>query len=210
LRDEPQDVGEEIFRDSNLGRLEGDVAAVAHDLRALVVESYDALGRAAHVGDYKADARIEFARMPFDLGDDPARLRPAPGLIGEIGVISPDFVWRSSNRPREQIADLLLQDAVGGQPDRIFDPLGFEKLIDLGICKPRVGPEIDGDCAVDVCRDVARAAAGFTFALVPVCLNSILLVLLGLVFHKFSPHSYPHVPAIGPADTTHGAADLAP
>jgi CBS domain-containing membrane protein len=54
------------------------------------------------------------------------------------------------------------------------------------------------------------AAAGFTFALVPVCLNSILLVLLGLVFHKFSPHSYPHVPAIGPADTTHGAADLAP
>ena len=54
------------------------------------------------------------------------------------------------------------------------------------------------------------AAAGFTFALVPVCLNSILLVLLGLVFHKFSPHSYPHVPAIGPADTTHGAADLTP
>ena len=54
------------------------------------------------------------------------------------------------------------------------------------------------------------AAAGFTFALVPVCLNSILLVLLGQVFHKFSLHSYPHVPAIGPADTTHGAADLAP
>ena len=34
LRDAPQDVGEEIFRDSNLGHLEGDVAAVAHDLRA--------------------------------------------------------------------------------------------------------------------------------------------------------------------------------
>ena len=34
MRDEPQDVGEEIFRDSNLGHLEGDVAAVAHDLRA--------------------------------------------------------------------------------------------------------------------------------------------------------------------------------
>ena len=53
------------------------------------------------------------------------------------------------------------------------------------------------------------AAAGFTFALVPVCLNSILLVLLGLVFHKFSRHSYPHVPAIGPANT-HGTTDLAP
>jgi hypothetical protein len=34
LRDEPQDVGEEIFRDSNLGHLEGNIAAVAHDLRA--------------------------------------------------------------------------------------------------------------------------------------------------------------------------------
>src|ERR1700751_15539 len=34
LRDEPQDVGEEIFRDSTLGHLEGDVAAMAHDLRA--------------------------------------------------------------------------------------------------------------------------------------------------------------------------------
>src|SRR4030081_1399298 len=54
---------------------------------ALVVESNDAPGRAAHVGDYKADTRIEFARMPFDLGDDPARLRPASDLIGEIGVI---------------------------------------------------------------------------------------------------------------------------
>ena len=34
MRDEPQDVGEEIFRDSNLGHLEGNIAAVAHDLRA--------------------------------------------------------------------------------------------------------------------------------------------------------------------------------
>jgi CBS domain-containing membrane protein len=53
-------------------------------------------------------------------------------------------------------------------------------------------------------------AAGFTFALVPVCLNAILLVFLGIVFHKFSPHSYPHVPAVGHANTTHTTADLAP
>ena len=53
-------------------------------------------------------------------------------------------------------------------------------------------------------------AAGFTFALVPVCINAILLVLVGIAFHKLSRHSYPHVPAICPADTTHATTDLAP
>jgi hypothetical protein len=60
---------------------------------ALVVESNDALGRAAHVGDYKAETRIEFARMPFDLGDDAARFQPAPGLIDEICIGTPHFGW---------------------------------------------------------------------------------------------------------------------
>src|SRR5262249_41468845 len=56
---------------------------------ALVVEGNDALGRAGHVGDDEPDARIEFARMPFDLGDHSARLRPASGLVGEIGEEPP-------------------------------------------------------------------------------------------------------------------------
>src|SRR6516165_2606212 len=51
---------------------------------ALVVEDNNALGRAAQVRHDEADARIEFARMPLDLGDDPAWLRPASGLIAEI------------------------------------------------------------------------------------------------------------------------------
>ena len=44
---------------------------------ALVVEGDDILGGSRHVGDDEADARIEFARMPFDLGNHPARLVPA-------------------------------------------------------------------------------------------------------------------------------------
>jgi hypothetical protein len=56
---------------------------------ALVVEGDDILGGSRHVGDDEADARIEFARMPFDLGDHPAQLRPASGLIGEA-CMSPD------------------------------------------------------------------------------------------------------------------------
>lgn len=38
----------------------------------------------------------------------------------------------------------------------------------------------------------AAASWSFSFALVPVALNSVLLVLLGLAFHRFSSHSYPH------------------
>lgn len=54
----------------------------------------------------------------------------------------------------------------------------------------------------------AVAAAGFGFALVPVCLNSVLLVALGWLFHRFSRHPYPHVPASAPA-STHGTSDPA-
>ncbi|MBU6418409.1 MAG: HPP family protein [Proteobacteria bacterium] len=40
----------------------------------------------------------------------------------------------------------------------------------------------------------AVAAQGFSFALVPMALNSITLVLLGIIFHKLLRHNYPHVP----------------
>lgn len=54
----------------------------------------------------------------------------------------------------------------------------------------------------------AVLAAGYSFALVPVGLNSLMLVLLGFVFHRFSRHSYPHRPK-APA-TPHGTADPPP
>ena len=53
------------------------------------------------------------------------------------------------------------------------------------------------------------ASFSFRFALVPVALNSILLVIVGLVFHRFSKHSYPHK-AKAVMATTHGSQDLPP
>ena len=55
----------------------------------------------------------------------------------------------------------------------------------------------------------AVAAAGFSFALIPVGLNSMVLVGLGWLFHQFSHHSYPHVPKPVAANP-HGTADLPP
>ena len=81
--------------------------------------------------------------MPLDLGDHPARLFPASGLIGEVGVVSPDFVRRPSDRSLEQIADPVLQNLVGGQTDRILDPLSLQELVDFGHREGCIGPEID-------------------------------------------------------------------
>jgi len=54
----------------------------------------------------------------------------------------------------------------------------------------------------------AVAAAGFLFPFVPVALNSIVLVALGLLFHKLSRRNYPHVHQ--PAANNHGTTDLPP
>src|SRR5262249_58668666 len=81
--------------------------------RALVVESNDALGRAAHVRHDEADAGIKFSGMPLDLSDNPPRLGPGSGLIAEIGTEPAHMVRRSSDWAREQIADPALQNLVG-------------------------------------------------------------------------------------------------
>src|ERR1700757_3353862 len=81
---------------------------------ALVVEGNDILGEPCHVRHDEADTRIEFARMPFDLGDDAAWLRPASRLIGEVRIGTAYFVRRSPNRARQNMADPFLQDTVCG------------------------------------------------------------------------------------------------
>jgi hypothetical protein len=81
--------------------------------------------------------------MPFDLGNDPARRRPASGLIGEICIGTPHFIRRPPNRARQKMADPLLQDAVHRQSDCVLDPLSFEELVNAWIAEARISPEID-------------------------------------------------------------------
>jgi CBS domain-containing membrane protein len=53
----------------------------------------------------------------------------------------------------------------------------------------------------------AVTSSGFLFPFVPVCLNSIILVSLGIAFHRISGRKYPHVPPAAPANV-HGTTDL--
>jgi CBS domain-containing membrane protein len=55
----------------------------------------------------------------------------------------------------------------------------------------------------------AVTSAGFLFPFIPVGLNSLLLVVLGLLFHKLSRHTYPHR-AAAPAPNAHETADMGP
>ncbi|UVC08070.1 HPP family protein [Rhizobium sp. TH2] len=54
----------------------------------------------------------------------------------------------------------------------------------------------------------AVVSAGFWFPFVPVAINSVILVLLGLVFHRLAKRNYPHRPA--PVANTHKTADVPP
>jgi hypothetical protein len=64
--------------------------------------------------DDEADARVQLARVPLDLGHDVARLVPALRPIGEAGVVAPHLMRRSPNRALEQVPDPVLQDPVAG------------------------------------------------------------------------------------------------
>src|SRR6266851_7873941 len=102
----------------------------------------------------KPDARRKFFGMPLDLGNHPARLAPASGLIAEVRRTPAHMVRRSSDRTLEQTADPVLEDPVGWQADRIFDPLGFQELVDLRHGESCVSAEIDTrELALVACND---------------------------------------------------------
>lgn len=55
-----------------------------------------------------------------------------------------------------------------------------------------------GACALLAVLGSAVLGQGVGFALVPMGLNALLLVLAGIAFHRFSGHSYPHRPVPAP------------
>src|SRR5215212_4792968 len=91
--------------------------------------------------------------MPLDLGHDVARLVPALRLIAEAGVIAPYLVGWSPDRALQQMSDLVLQDLVGRQADRVACTLGFEELVNLGIGEGCVTAEIQMLHDAPVTRD---------------------------------------------------------
>jgi hypothetical protein len=108
----------------------------------LVVEGHHSLGRPSQVGHDETNARIEFTRIPLDLGHHKPWLFPALRLMAEAAVVASHLVCRSPNRALEQTTDPLLQDPIGRQPDRIAHALGFMELTDFQVGEGRGAAEI--------------------------------------------------------------------
>jgi hypothetical protein len=85
----------------------------------MVVEGHHAFGRPCQVGHDEADAGAKLTRVLLDLRHHAARLFPALRLIGEARMESSHVVRWTPDRARQQMADLVLQHAVGREADRI-------------------------------------------------------------------------------------------
>ena len=93
---------------------------------ALVVKLKHAFISNRQRGDHEADARKQFARMPFHLGHNPARSAPAFDLIGEVGIMAFHITRWPSRTALEEVVNTLMQNLVGPQPDGIAETVGFQ------------------------------------------------------------------------------------
>lgn len=64
-------------------------------------------------------------------------------LIGEIRVGMPHIDEGAANKAFEHIANAVLQDAVGGQPNNVFDSFAFEILVRFWAADAGVGAQLD-------------------------------------------------------------------
>ena len=91
----------------------------------------------------KADAGVQFAGMPFDLGNHTTFLVPRTGLIAEVGVVAANMVGRPTNGPGQQVGDAFLENRVDRKADRIQKALGFEVFVNVRRGKRRVTAKIE-------------------------------------------------------------------
>jgi len=98
----------------------------------LIVAVDDQSGAPPHVGGDEADPRIKLICVPLDLRDRARRLVPALSPITEGRDEPLHGIRWATDRPPEQIGDVLLQHAVRPQPGRIGQVLSFQEFVILG------------------------------------------------------------------------------
>ena len=106
---------------------------------APVVEAHHVLRLGAHVGHDEADPREELAHVPLDLGYHPPGPVPRCGLVVEVVVEDPWFLWRPADGPCQEVLYLSLKVLVCGNPDCVEDAVILQALVDVrggegGVC----------------------------------------------------------------------------
>ena len=110
----------------------------------LVVEMDDGPVRPGQGGDDEAHAGEEFPEVMLDLGDHPSRAVPGGRLIMEAPIPDQRRVAWSASGPGEQVLDSPLQHLIGREPDGIGHVPSFQRLVQRGEGKGRVGSDDDG------------------------------------------------------------------
>jgi hypothetical protein len=105
------------------------------------------------VGHDEADAAIKPTLVPLGLGDHPTGSGPALGLVVEAGVGHDRLLGWSTDRPLEELADPLLQDLIGRQPDGVANIFGLQQLVDLRLGEGCIGAEVQSDAALTLAGD---------------------------------------------------------
>ena len=63
-------------------------------------------------------------------------------LIAEAGVVPSHLARRTTDRALEKVADPLLKNLIGRQPDRILVAFGLLELVDLRVREGGVGAKV--------------------------------------------------------------------
>jgi len=91
--------------------------------------------------------------MPLHFRDNPASTIPERRLVHEIMVEHDWSLRRASDRPRQEVLDLPLQDIVRRQPDCIAISLGLESFVDVRIGECRIPSEEQSNIEIAIAGD---------------------------------------------------------
>jgi hypothetical protein len=65
----------------------------------------------------------------------------APLSTWEAGVEAPGLDGRATDWLLKQIRDPLMENLIGGRPDRVFESFGLQELVDLRVREGGIGAE---------------------------------------------------------------------
>lgn len=157
---------------------------------------FDCLGAVLGI----AFAAFVAARLPLQAGDLPLLVAP----LGASAVLVFAVPASPLAQPWPVVGGNTISALVGVAVYHLIPDTGLAASVAVGAAILVMSalrclhPPGGASALTAVIGSGAVHAAGYGFAFLPVALNSVTLVAIGLLFHRFSRHSYPHRTAPAP------------
>lgn len=157
---------------------------------------FDCLGAVLGI----AFAALVASRLPLQTGDLPLLVAP----LGASAVLVFAVPASPLAQPWPVVGGNTISALVGVAVYRLIPDTGLAASVAVGAAILVMSalrclhPPGGASALTAVIGSGAVHSAGYGFAFLPVALNSVSLVAIGLLFHRLSRHSYPHRPAPAP------------